>query len=79
MKTYATAFLIAGVIIPTLLHIVARESMPWWPDTVSMGIAFGAAAIAIVWKDRKDREQRRRLSNALRAIGQAIGRRWTSH
>ncbi len=51
MKTYARAFLIAGVIIPILLHMAARESMPWWPDTVSMGIAFGAAAIAIVWKD----------------------------
>ena len=58
MKTYATVFLIAGVIIPTLLHVVAPESMPWWPDTVSMGIAFGTTAIAIVWKDRKDREAR---------------------
>jgi predicted membrane channel-forming protein YqfA (hemolysin III family) len=78
MKTYARAFLIAGVIIPTLLHMLARESTPWWPDTVSLGIAFGAAAIAIVWKDRKDRETRRRLWNALRAIGDAIGRSWTS-
>ena len=79
MKTYATAFLIAGGIIPTLLHILARESMPWWPDTVSMGVAFGATAIVIVWKDRKDREARRRLWEALRAMGQAIGRGWTSH
>jgi phosphotransferase system glucose/maltose/N-acetylglucosamine-specific IIC component len=77
MKTYVAAFLIAGVIVPALLHAIARESNPWWPDTVSMGIAFGAAAIAIVWKDRKDREQRRRLWSTLRAIGQAIGRRWT--
>jgi peptidoglycan/LPS O-acetylase OafA/YrhL len=78
MKTYATAFLIAGVIIPVLLHIAAPESMPWWPDTVSMGLAFGAAAIAMVWKEQKDREARRRLWNALRTIGQAIGRSWTS-
>jgi len=78
MKTYASAFLIAGTIIPTLLHMVAREAMPWWPDTVSMGIAFGAAAVAIVWKVRTDREQRRRLWNGLRAIGEAIGRSWTS-
>jgi predicted membrane channel-forming protein YqfA (hemolysin III family) len=78
MKTHARAFLIAGVIIPTLLHMVASESMPWWPDTVSMGIAFGVAAIAIVWKGRKDRETRRRLWNALRVIGDAIGRSWTS-
>jgi hypothetical protein len=77
MRTYVAAFLIAGVIVPALLHAVARESMPWWPDTVSMGIAFGAAAIAIVRKDREDREQRRRLWSALRAIGQAIGRSWT--
>ena len=78
MKTYANAVLIGGVIIPILLHLVASEAMPWWPDTVSMGIAFGAAAIAIVWKDRKDRETRRRLWNTLRTIGQAIGRSWTS-
>jgi uncharacterized membrane protein YccC len=78
MKTYATAFLIAGVIIPTLLHIVGGETMPWWPDTVSMGLAFGAAAIVIVWKDRKDREARRRLWDALRAFGEAVGRSWTS-
>jgi hypothetical protein len=79
MKTYASAFLIAGVIIPMLLHVVAPESMLWWPDTVSIGGGFGAAAIAIVWKDRQDREARRRLWEALRAIGQAIGRSWTSH
>ncbi len=78
MRTYATAFFITGVVIPVLLHMLAPESMPWWPDTLSMGIAFGTAAIAIVWKERKDREQRRRLWNALRAIGEAIGRSWTS-
>jgi hypothetical protein len=79
MKTYAKAFLIVGVFLPILLHLVARDVMPWWPDTVSMGIAFGAAAIAVVWKDRKDRESRRRLWNALRSMGQAIGRSWTAH
>jgi hypothetical protein len=78
MKTYAKAFFIAGVIIPIFLHLVAREAMPWWPDTASIGIAFGATAIAIVWKDRKDREVRHRLWNTLRTIGQAIGRSWTS-
>ena len=79
MKTYANALLIAGVILPILLHLAAREAMPWWPDTVSMGVAFGVAAIAIVWKDRKDRETRRRLWNALRALGEAVGRSWPSH
>jgi hypothetical protein len=78
MKTYTTAVVVAGVIIPLLLHMVASESMPWWPDTVSMGIAFGTAAIAMVWKGRQDRETRRRLWNALRDLGQAIGRSWTS-
>ncbi len=75
MNVYAKAFLVAGVIIPVVLHIVARESMPWWPDTVSMGIAFGATAIAIVWKQRKDRETRRHLWNSLKTIA----RRWTSN
>ena len=69
MKTYAKAFLGAGVIVPTLLHLVAREQMPWWPETVSMGIAFGATAVVIVWKQRKDREARRRLWTTLRGMG----------
>ena len=69
MNIYATAFLIGGVIIPVGLHMVAREAMPWWPDTVSMGIAFGAAALAMVWQGRKDREFRRRLWSVLRTIG----------
>jgi hypothetical protein len=38
---------------------------------VSMGIAFGAAAIAIVWKGRKDREQRRRLWSVIVNVGPA--------
>ncbi len=74
MKTYAKAVLVAGVIIPILLHMVAGESMPWWPDTVSMGIAFGAAAFVVVWKTRIERETNRRLWNALKILG----RRWTS-
>jgi hypothetical protein len=75
MKSYAKAVLLAGVIIPILLHMVASESMPWWPDTVSMGIAFGAAALAMVWKTRVERETNRRLWHVLKILG----RRWTSH
>jgi len=78
MKTYANAFLIAGVMIPIFLHLVARDVMPWWPDTVSMGIAFGATAVVLVWKRQQDRERRRRLWSALRSMGEAIGRSWTS-
>ena len=78
MKIYFRAFLIAGVIIPIFLHVIASKAMPWWPDTVSMGLAFGAAAIVMVWQDRKDRETRHRLWNALRDMGHAIGRSWTS-
>jgi phosphotransferase system glucose/maltose/N-acetylglucosamine-specific IIC component len=75
MKSYAKAVLLGGVIIPILLHMVASESMPWWPDTVSMGIAFGAAALAMVWKTRVERDTNLRLWNALKILG----RRWTSH
>jgi hypothetical protein len=72
MNTYAKAFLIAGVIIPIFLHLIASEAMPWWPDTVSMGIAFGATALVIVWKNRKDRETRRRFWSALEAVGRRL-------
>lgn len=78
MNGYLRAFGIAGVILPLVLHMIAPDSMPWWPDTVSMGIAFGVAALAMVWQARKDRESRRRMWDALRAMGEAIGRSWTS-
>jgi hypothetical protein len=74
MMAYLGAFVTAGVILPILLHVSSPELMPWWPDTVSMGIAFGAAAFAIVWKERKDGESRRRLWRAMKTIGC----RWTS-
>ena len=78
MKAYISGFLGAGVILPIALHISSPALMPWWPDTVSMGIAFGVAAVVIVWKNQKDRETRRRFWNALRAVGEAVGRRGTS-
>jgi hypothetical protein len=47
-------------------HIVSPEKMPWWPDTVSMGVAFGVTALVIVWKQGRDREAQRRVWNSLR-------------
>ena len=69
MTLYVKAFLIAGVVIPIILHVIGGKAMPWWPDTVSMGIGFGAAAVLMVSKARTDREMRRRLWNALKALG----------
>jgi len=78
MKGYLIAFLSAGFLLPLLLHIVSPEKMPWWPDTVSMGVAFGVTALVIVWRQGRDREAQRRVWNLLREIGEAIGRRWTN-
>ena len=78
MRHYLIAFAAAGIVLPLLLHLLAPASMPWWPDTVSMGIAFGVTALVMVWKQRKDSEARRRTWIALRAVGEAIGRSWTS-
>jgi hypothetical protein len=61
LTVYARTFLIAGVVIPIVLHLIASDAMPWWPDTVSMGIAFGGAAVVIASKARTDREMNRRL------------------
>ena len=73
MKTYVKAILIAGIVIPIFLHMIASESMPWWPDTVSLGIAFGAGAVAMVWKARTDREMNRRLGKALKTLARHLG------
>ena len=67
MKTYARAFLVAGVIIRPPSTWSTANPCQWWPDAVRMGIAFGAAAIAIVWKDRKESEMRLSLRTTLLA------------
>jgi hypothetical protein len=67
-RIYVRAFLIAGVIIPIVLHVIASKAMPWWPDTVSMGIAFGVVAVVLVSKARREREQKRRFWNALKEL-----------
>jgi hypothetical protein len=66
MTFYAKTFLLAGVILPVVLHLLARESTPWWPDTVSLGIAFGVTAVVIAHKTRSDREMNHRLWKTLK-------------
>jgi len=66
--SHSKVFLIAGVIIPVLLHVIAPQSMPWWPDTVSMGVVFGVTALLVTVKFRKDRENNRRLWRALKTF-----------
>ena len=75
MKSYVKTFLITAIISGIFFHIVGSESMPWWPDTVSMGIVSGAVAVVLVWKARTDREMNRRLWIALKALA----RRLSSH
>ena len=76
MNLYAKTLLIAGVVVPIFLHVVAKDAMPWWPDTVSMGIAFGVAAVVVVARFRADREINRRLWHALKAFGHDFGSSW---
>ena len=78
MKLYVTTILVAGGVVPLVLHLVAADRMPWWPDTVTMGVGFGACAAAMVWKTRRDREMNRRLWNALKAWGATLGRHFDS-
>ena len=62
------AFFVAGIAIPFLLHVVASDKMPWWPDTVSLGLAFGFTAAVIAWKAPKDREISRRVWNTVKEL-----------
>jgi hypothetical protein len=72
MKAYVQAFFIVGVLIPIVLHFVGRGRMPWWPDTVSLAIAFGVVAVLLVSKTRKDREINRRLWNAAKGFFESV-------
>jgi hypothetical protein len=64
---YLKTFLIAGVSLSAFAHMVTRESMPWWPDTVIMGVTFGTAATLIAIKARMDRRARHDLWTALKS------------
>ncbi|HZT75571.1 MAG TPA: hypothetical protein VFA27_02875 [Vicinamibacterales bacterium] len=64
--------LLVGVVVPLVLHVVAPQQMPWWPDTASLAIGFTIVAIVVRAKYRRDREMNRRV---WRAISAAIGRR----
>lgn len=68
LKPYLWAFLIAGLVIPVGLHVLGGPTMPWWPDTVSLGIGFGVVAVLLVSKTRTDRETNRRLWKTLQAV-----------
>ena len=60
--------LVAGVIVPVVLHFIAPQSMPWWPDTASLAIAFGVTAGLMAARYRKDREMNRRLRQAILSL-----------
>jgi hypothetical protein len=64
--------LIAGVVVPVVLHFIAPQSMPWWPDTATLGIAFGVTAALMAMRFKRDREVNRRIA---RAIGDVIRQR----
>ena len=68
MKSYLIAFLIGGLVIPLILHLLAPRAMPWWPDTVSFGAVAGVVAVSSVWKTRADREFNRRVWNVLKML-----------
>ena len=72
-SVYIKAVVIAGIVIPVLLHLANSKAMPWWPDTVSMGMAFGFAAVLMVSKARTDREMKRRLWQALKNLARHRG------
>ena len=72
-SVYVKTFVIAGVIVPIVLHMLNSKLMPWWPDTVSMGVAFGVAAVMIVYKARTDRDMNRRLWKALKSFARQRG------
>jgi len=67
-SVYIKTFVIAGVVIPVLLHLANSKAMPWWPDTIGMGLAFGIAGVIVVSRRRADRAMNRRLWQALKDV-----------
>lgn len=68
MKSVTRAFFVAGVVLPCFLHVIAPDKMPWWPDTISLGLAFGFTAAVIAWRTPQDREMNRRIWNTAKEL-----------
>ncbi len=68
MTSIARAVFFAGVVLPCTLHVIAPDRMPWWPDTVSLGLAFGFTAAVMAWKIPQDREMNRRMWNTAKEL-----------
>jgi hypothetical protein len=49
---YLTIFVVVTVAAGTLVHFVTIYPMPWWPDTLIMGLPFGAVAALSAWQHR---------------------------
>jgi hypothetical protein len=64
----SVAMFCVGCAIALAMHLVASDRMPWRPDTVSMGIAFGAFGAVAAWRYRDDRERNRRLWQVLKQL-----------
>jgi hypothetical protein len=64
VKLYVRTFLLVGSSVGVLMHFVTRESMPWWPDTVVMGAAFGTMATLGLLQHHRANQH---LWNALKA------------
>ena len=60
---YLTTFVAVTVAAGTLVHFVTIYPMPWWPDTVIMGLPFGVVAALSVWQHRSGNQM---IWNALK-------------
>ena len=60
---YLTPFVVVTVVAGALVHFVTIYPMPWWPDTLIMGLPFGAVAALSAWQHRRGNQM---IWNALK-------------
>ncbi len=66
---YLTTFVVVTVAAGTLVHFVTIYPMPWWPDTVIMGLPFGVVAALSAWQHRSGNQM---IWNALKDAAQRL-------
>jgi hypothetical protein len=64
-----TTFVVVTVAAGTLVHFVTIYPMPWWPDTLMMGLPFGAVAALSAWQHRHGNQL---IWNALKDAAQRL-------
>ena len=73
---YVKTFLVSAPLFALFYHWVTIEPLPWWPDTVVMGVFMGALAAFVLMRLTFAHKAGRHLRNAGVGLWRVTRRGW---